>query len=158
MRIALMELEKLSQTEDATKFPMIISTYSVLLMGMESLEYHTSKLPYHMHYDRPHPAWEPQTRNLGYMDNHCLIGFYKATKCCARLETLGTASGGFGGNEFIAGVSCDTETAEFLFCLHCTILAARPYLIKKRQTVVVSGTDMTAFFDRLLSRMYLSEP
>jgi hypothetical protein len=160
MRNVLMELERLSPTENATKFPIIISTFSVLLMAMESLQYHVSMLPYHTHHDGlpPHPAavWEPQSRNLDEMDkSDILIRFYKATNCHAQLKGLGTAAEGSKTHKFMTDVSWDLETTMFLFSFHQAILVARSYLINKRQISVVSGTDMTAFFDRLLSKMYL---
>jgi len=153
----LKALEILSPTDNPSKFPIIICTFSVLMMAMESLQFHVAKLPYHTHHDSPPPdlaLLEPPTRDLDEMDkSDVLIRFYKATNCHARLNKLGT---GGQASEVLAGLSCDAETRNILSSLHCAILSARPYLIAKRHNSLVLGTDMTAFFDRLLSKMYLT--
>jgi hypothetical protein len=162
MRQVLMELEILSPTDDSSKFPMIISSFSILMMAMESLQYHVTKLPYHTYHDGPTPdlaVWEPQTRDLDEIDkSDVLIRFYKATNCYARLRKLGMPEMFPGSNEFLDDAPGDAESKRVLISLHCAILMARPYLEAKRQRSVVPGTDMTAFFDRLLAKMFLIDP
>jgi len=162
MREVLMELEILSPTNDSSKFPMIISSFSILMMAMESLQYHVTKLPYHTYHDVPAPdlaVWEPPKRDLDEIDkSDVLIRFYKATNCHARLGKLGMPERYPGSNEFLDNAPCDAESKRVLIALHLAILTARPYLEAKSQRSVVPGTDMTAFFDRLLAKLFLIDP
>jgi hypothetical protein len=159
MRQVLMELEILSPTDDSSKFPMIISSFSILMMAMESLQYHVTKLPYHTYHDGPAPdlaVWEPPTRDLDEMDkSEVLIRFYKATMCHSRLSSLGIPGRYPSSNEFLGNVQCNEESRKVLINLHHAIRLSRPYLEVKRQRAVVPGTDMAGFFDRLLAKMFL---
>jgi hypothetical protein len=139
---------------------MIVGTFSVLMMAMESLQYHVTKLPYHTHLDGPAPdlaEWEPQSRDLDDMDkSEVLIRFYKATKCHDRLSKLGSPPRHQGSDGFFLDyVPCDAETKKALTSMHEALVDARPYLVAKSRRSVFPGTDMTAFFDRLLAKMFI---
>jgi hypothetical protein len=117
MLSVLNELKALSQVSDHAKIPVVISSFSVLGMTLESLQYHVSKLAYHSPHDTPSEAF-------------------------AALQ---------GGNEPIA-----REFAiKFMDCIHNAVDSPREYLYGRAELDTAGYHDMTAFFDRLLARMYL---
>jgi hypothetical protein len=181
MTSVLKELEALSQVTDPQKFPVIVGTFSVLAMVLESLQYHVAKLPYHCHNDNPttvsthlHGLGEPSTRDLADPGADILLRFYKATACYQKLGELGTGAksdlkfslsslfaprGGQSSHGARSGsVRRGKEPAAFLNGLHNAVAESRDYLAHKATLIVAPYHDLTAFFDRLLARMYIPDP
>jgi hypothetical protein len=155
MREILTELEILSPSKDIFKYPVIVGTFSVLLMAMESLQYHFAKIPFHASHDNPSKLQpsdkEPTIRNLDEFDGaDVLLRFYKATRCHAELGTISSRSP-FPTYVTNPGV----DTIGFLDNLKKMTIEIRPYLQDLAQSKTVARNDLSRFFDRLLARMYL---
>jgi hypothetical protein len=157
MRGALTELEILSQSRDVSKFPMIVSTFSVLLMAMESLQYHFCKIPYHTHHDNPGQIKEqerdPKTRNLDELHGaDVLLRFYKATNCHALIGKICSESA-----LPAAVTTLEADPTGFLSDLKASVMQSESYLRVRLDTLIVPRADMGSIFDRLLAKMYLME-
>jgi hypothetical protein len=162
MREVLQQLEILSPTRDCTRFPILFSTFSVLFMAVETLQYHLAKQPYHTHYDEPSHAAAATagctpfaTRNLDEWEGaEILRNFYKATfpVCNSQARKLGD---GMPLPESWTTNSSEPETRHFFKTLNGAIDEARAYLIDKREVSVVPANDMSCFFDHLLAKFYL---
>jgi hypothetical protein len=155
MREILTQLEILSPSKDIFKFPIIVSTFSVLLMAMESLQYHFAKIPFHASHDNPSKLQrsekEPTIRNLDELDGaDVLLRFYKATKCHEELGTICSPSS-FPSYVINPGV----DTIGFLDNLKSMTTGIKPYLTDLADSKTVARNDLSRFFDRLLARMYL---
>jgi hypothetical protein len=191
MGSVLKELEALSQIADHSRFPIIIGSFSVLAMTLESLQYHVSKLAYHAPHDTPSEAnaaleggQEPMERELIDPGHGILLRFYTATACHAKLGHLGngaksdltfslkslfaapptagnrsrtnsTSSNGSGGRRSRTNAIKDDLAVKFMDGIHNAVARSKEYLYDRAQLDSAAYHDMTAFFDRLLARMYL---
>jgi hypothetical protein len=174
MSDVLKQLEKLSSLPDPAHFPMVIATFSVLFMSLESLQYHFAKVAFHSHVDSPTQSRDttPPTRNMADFDGaDILLRFYRSTSCHEQLKTLvdlppalnlsnGTRfrsrsrSNSSSYARFCPAAENHGATA-FLADLVRALRAAGPYLEQKdAMNPVVPSSDMSCFFDRLLAKMY----
>jgi hypothetical protein len=157
MREVLTQLEILSPNQDKARFPTVLSTFSILMMTMESLQYHFSKLPYHGHHDTPQqvndPDHEPATRDLEEIDGaDILLRFYKATACNAQLRKIG-ADGSL-PTELIV---MDADPFGVLTDIKLAVMSAKSYLEDRLHRKSVPHADLSSFFDRLLAKLYLMD-
>jgi hypothetical protein len=178
MSDVLKQLEKLSSLQDPAHFPMVIATFSVLFMALESLQYHFAKIAFHSHSDSPNNIHDdiPPTRNLTEFDrSDILLRFYRSTTCHAQLKTLVNLPaspqlpGSFhrsrtgSSSSSWSGAGCPAANnhgaTEFLASFGQALRSAAPYIAEKNNMgPVVQSTDMSCFFDRLLSKMYSLPP
>jgi hypothetical protein len=160
MREVLQQLEILSPTR--ARFPILFSTFSVLFMAVESLQYHLAKQPYHAHYDEPSHTTHSAagctpfaTRNLDEWEGaEILRNFYKSTfpVCNSQARKLGD---GMPLPESWTTNSSESETRDFFRTLNGAIDVARLYLLGKSERSVVPASGMSCFFDHLLAKFYL---
>ena len=158
MRTVLTELEILSPSKDVMQFPMLVSTFSVLLMAMESLQYHFCKIPYHTYHDNGGQMQdqnrEPITRSLDDLHGaDILLRFYKATNCHAQIGQIGAES-----LIFPSAISVETDPTGFLRDIKASVLQAKPYLQERLKRQAARKADMSNIFDRLLAKLYLMDP
>jgi hypothetical protein len=155
MREILTELEVLSPSKDIFKYPIIVATFSTLLMSMESLQYHYAKVPFHAAHDTPSKLQrtenEPTIRNLDEFDGaNALLRFYKATRCHADLGTIASSKK---YPDYVTNPGVDLN--RFLSNLKNNTVGIQPYLQDLARSSTVARGDLSRFFDRLLARMYL---
>jgi hypothetical protein len=159
MRQVLTELEILSPTQDCSRFPMVVSTFSILFMVMESLQYHLAKLPYHTYYDNPQTIQnlardQSTTRNMDELDGaDILLRFYKATACHAQLKRLADPI-----PLHPSLTSFELDPTGFLPELKSAVEKASGYLNERLKIKTVPKADISGFFDRLLAKMYTLGP
>jgi hypothetical protein len=159
MRQVLTELEILSPSQNRSHFPMVVGTFSVLFMTMESLQHHLAKLPYHTHHDNPQPLRDLEqdpsmTRNMDELDGaDILLRFYKATACHAQLKRIADL------NPLPSSLTAfDVDPTGFLTDLKRAVESARDYLDERLRIKTVPMADTSGFFDRLLAKMYMLGP
>jgi hypothetical protein len=159
MRQVLTKLEILSPTQDRSHFPMVVSTFSILFMAMESLQHHLAKLPYHTYQDNPQsvPNLERDrsaTRNMDELDGaDILLRFYKATTCHAQLKRLTDPI-----PLHSSLTSFELDPTGFLPELKSAVEKASGYLDERLKIKTVPKADISGFFDRLLAKMYTLDP
>jgi hypothetical protein len=161
MREVLTQLEVLSPTRDCSRFPVILSTFSVLFMAVESLQYHVAKESYHSYYDYPHDqsggSISPTTRDLDEWEGaETLRKFYKATFPVCHGQ-LGKLAQGVPLPLSWTSNGSEKQSNDFFETLNKAIGDAREYLVEKSELTIVPASDMTCFFDRLLAKFYLME-
>jgi hypothetical protein len=148
MRDVLTQLEVLSPSRQCKDFPMILSTFSVLFMAVESLQYHIAKESFHSHYnDAEKPKQTSVMRNLDeWRGQAALLQFYRSTfqGCHDDLHSK-------------AESAASPELVKFFEDFTQAIDEARPYLERKSKVTQAHVDDMSAFFDRLLAKMYVTE-
>jgi hypothetical protein len=161
MREVLTQLEILSPSGDCSRFPVILSTFSVLFMAVESLQYHVAKESYHSHYDYPHnrsvDSCSPTSRDLDEWEGaETLRKFYKATfpVCHSQFAQLGR---GVPVPFSWTNNGLERDSLDFFNTLIDAIEVAREYLIERSEVSTAPVDDMSCFFDRLLAKFYLME-
>jgi len=171
MRDVLKRIEDLSLTpENCQYFPVVLSTFAVLFMAMESIQYHAAKESYHALYDSDAVrAGERQqalaneeegVKNLlkfyadCFGDYHAKLHDHSASTFQHFTTTTATKSASGGDSE-------RDRTIAYLRELKGAVDRARKYLIAKRDSTVaitrenVGKGDMSAYFDRLLAKLFL---
>jgi len=158
MKKVLWHIEEISFSSDCKLFPIVLSTYAVLFMAIESIQYHAAKESYHASYDKD----SDRENEKAYLDENDkegvqnLLNFYKVCfgECHAKLH-----DGIVGFQHFAAITSSNSrdpeKTVTYLRTLKDTIDKAKPYLMRKRNTTLESKDDMSCFFDRLLAKLFL---
>ncbi|KAF1949367.1 hypothetical protein CC80DRAFT_520587 [Byssothecium circinans] len=156
MKEVLSSLEHLFLNREPHEWPIALATLLVVLITVESIQYHAAKLPYHQSYDAG-PSQSRQENDSKGDDEEVkkLLAFYSAcfSSCHARLKPdwKGDAaqSRGMGG----AGISPEDK---FVDNVREAIVRAEDeqggYLVKKADGERV-GDDMAFFFDRLAARV-----
>lgn len=158
MKVVLSFLEKHSSGDDYKRFPIILSTFAVLFMAIESIQYHAAKESYHASIDSDEDR-ETERTYLDANENEGvenLLNFYKACfgECHAKLHD------GIAGFQYFAAASSSNAresetTVTYLKTLKAAIDKARPYLNQKRKATAESKDDMSFYFDRLLAKLFL---
>ena len=158
MKEVLTHLEEISFNWDCKLFPIVLSTFAVLFMAIESIQYHAAKESYHASYD----SESDRESEKVYLDENDkegvenLLRFYKACfgECHAKLH-----DGIVGFQHFAAAASSNARdpetTVAYLKALKGAIDKAKPYLTMKKNATLESKDDMTFFFDRLLAKLFL---
>jgi hypothetical protein len=158
MNEVLAHLGKISFSSDCKLFSVVLSTYAVLFMAIESIQYHAAKESYHASYDNESDRLSEKIildeNDKEGVEN--LLNFYKACfgECHAKLH-----DGIVGFQHFASsalGNARDPEkTIAYLKKLKSAIDKAKPYLVRKKNATLESKDDMSFFFDRLLAKLFL---
>ena len=158
MRSVLAQLQTLSLSTDCKNFPIIVATFAVFWMTVESIQYHAARVPYHAHYDmhgdghssRPVPPPVPSDTH----ELEQLLQFYHACMggCHAKLYSDVASFGSFAK---LSGGSPEFAKASkvFLTSLHGALINAKGYLDQKTKAQPTES-DMNCFFDRRLARFF----
>lgn len=145
----LERLYRVTLSQDCRWWPVVLSTFGVLLMVIETMQYHTAKVGFHADHDGnvqnspafayPHscrPLDEEAVKRLLHLYRHCYGG------CHSRLldPSAAVPQDGFG---------------DFFIALRSAVSRASTYL-HHRSTIDLSQiNDMSLFFDRLLPQLLL---
>ncbi|KAF2842764.1 hypothetical protein M501DRAFT_993526 [Patellaria atrata CBS 101060] len=156
MRDILSNLERLSLSRNCSQWPIVLSAFALVLMTIESVQYHAARVPYHCLYDGNAPSASEysnvkrQAAVLEAVDEagvDTLLNFYKLCygECHARL-TEDAVEMEFErpdpGHRFVASLKRDMQACGAYF--------------EERAKVKVGGLeDMDLFFDRLVARLLL---
>jgi hypothetical protein len=172
MRNVLKELQNLSLSKDCKNFPIILATFTVFWMTVESIEYHAKKVNFHAKWDNCGHDNPPSSASSSCSDTdagdldistlHYLLKFYQDSMggCHAQLWS---APGSF--KKFATAANGSKEVTEssqqFLTKVNSALVRARSYLEMKRDGVAKDSeregtkSDMTCFFDRRLAKFFL---
>jgi hypothetical protein len=145
MKELLSSLEVLFVKRDSREWPVSLATLLVVLMTVESIQYHAAKIPYHDSYGTSVSHTKQENDNI--MDDEgvkSLLNFYSACfpGCHARLSADWHGEGEFG----------ITPEDKFVQSVRDAIKTATPYL-ESKATAERIGDDMGFFFDRLAARL-----
>jgi len=158
MREVLLSLEQLFLNRECYQYPVALATLLVVLMTIESIQYHATKLPYH---DSQETAMQrsvsKQARHFRGDDDgiHSLLAFYIACYpgCHAKLSpewrdtpNLVMRTRVLRTEEMILG-------DKFVENVRGAIKNATISYLEERATAVREGEDMGFFFDRLAARL-----
>ncbi|OCL11571.1 hypothetical protein AOQ84DRAFT_185372 [Glonium stellatum] len=152
MRDVLARLERLALSRQCAQWPVIVSSLAVLLMTVESIQYHAAKVGYHASSFDAQPAHQlierAKCQALDEQGVDALLGFYRACYggCHARLSEDGADEA-----ESIGGGG---PGVKFVDALRAAIKGAGPYLEERRSVSVEKLEDMNCFFDRLLAKLF----
>ncbi|ORY11230.1 hypothetical protein BCR34DRAFT_484517 [Clohesyomyces aquaticus] len=167
MKDVLSGLEQLLLNRECGDWPIALALLIVVLMIIESIQYHAAKLPYHNIYDHstttpPNLATSPKTeeheRKVDEQGIKSLFAFYSAcfSGCHARLRPdwegeAGSADPGAGQKDQAGGLSCEDKFVESVR-EEIKKASAVGYLGGKANGEREEG-DMGFFFDRLVARL-----
>jgi hypothetical protein len=157
MKEVLSKLEIECLNKNCSKFPLIICTFMVLMMSIESIQHKTHKDTFHSAQDGVLASNGSTGDDIDGMVD--LLEFYK--NCFAGCHRDRLLSGAdierywtnprSAGPSFIAGQQVLAE-------LRNGIQQARFYLTERsKESLNTSGGDITVFFDRLVARLLLLE-
>jgi hypothetical protein len=142
LKQVLSSLEHLLLNQACHEWPHTLAILIVVLMAVESIQYHASKLPYHHALDTAAPATR-DTRNTDQQGVDALLRMYQScfSGCHARLQP------GFSGP--------DTNKTEDVFVegVKVAVQKAGMEYLEQRAGEEKRGDDMRWFFDRLVARL-----
>ncbi|KAJ9668803.1 hypothetical protein H2201_001049 [Coniosporium apollinis] len=157
MSEVLSRLEVLFLDQDCVEWPIVISTVGVLLMTIESVQYHSSRVGYHS--SPVSTSGELQKTQCQMMDEQAiviLLNFYGMSypichtqlqegSCGSSVATSSTASNANPSIAFVSGV-------------RRAISDARQYLQHRLQMPAAKAGDIAYCFDHWLAKLFLSRP
>lgn len=153
MKSALRGLEKLALSRVCSQWPTIVSVTAVLLMAIESIQYHSLKTPYHASLT-PGGQAEKNRTICATMDTtgvEALLNFYRVCygSCHSRLsdspaESLGVFNDNGVQDRFTRGLKSSVDDA-------------KDYLERKSTADPLGSEDMSVLFDRLLAKLFLAQ-
>ncbi|KAF3006012.1 hypothetical protein E8E13_010578 [Curvularia kusanoi] len=155
MREVLSVLEPVLFSRNENNWPVALATLTVILMTVESIQYHAAKLPYHDAYGPARPENSADSFEADDSAVETILTSYKAcfSACHTRLQPdwkgdLGPVSGKSSpADEFVKSVREAVGKGDVE-----SYLAGK--LHEKRH---VDDDDMDFFFDRLVARLLLLE-
>jgi hypothetical protein len=153
MRDVLSQLERLALSRRCADWPLILATSVVLLMSIESIQYHAAKMPYHSSFDtNPTPLHErTKCQDMDEQGVKALLNFYTACYggCHARLREDWNGEGSDAHNM--------KPEDRFVNSMRAAIRNSNSggYLKDKEKVGLEKVTDMNCFFDRLLAKLLL---
>jgi hypothetical protein len=146
------ELQLLALSQDCSQWPVVLSIFAVLLMAMETIEYHVGKVGCHAEYDgnvENSPAFLHHTmcQVLDEEGVDKLLHFYRMCygKCHARLLDANASHSG-------------DSTGIFLDSMREEVSNASAYLHERSKLSVGEMDSLSCFFDRLLGKLFLLPP
>lgn len=169
MKDVLSRLELLSLSRDNCQhFPIILSTFAVLFMAVETIQYHAAKESYHASYDTEAERTCEKIHVLANEEEGVenLLNFYNACfgNCHANLHDRSAA----GFSHFAAAAARTNggagegereRTVSYLKTIKKAVDRARHYLVRKKDRGCVGDGlgkgDMSVYFDRLLAKLFL---
>ncbi len=137
--------------QNCDRWPLVISTFAVLLMVIETMQYHSAKVGFHAGYDgriedSPAHAYPATCRALDEEAVNRLLHLYRICygDCHARLmnERAPLPQDGSG---------------DFLKTMRNAVGNASTYLDRRSTLTLSQINDMSFFFDRLLAKLFLSQ-
>ena len=151
----LNQLEERSLTRDCSWWPVIVSTFAVILMASESMQYHAAIPGYHANLDGSVQAGSsrlpPAQGVQKFPDDSAidsLLNFYRNcySDCHARLrhDSLNPH------NPVV-----ERPVSNFIRSLRLITEGAAEYLEEKGRTPVMIGSDVSCYFDRSLAKLFL---
>lgn len=167
MKDVLARLEALAG-ESAQHFPVILSTFAVLFMAVETIQYHAAKESYHASYDSESIRNREKIHVLANEEEGVenLLNFYSACfgNCHANLHERSASGFQRFANDAAKtgnGFESDKErTVAYLKTIKAAIDRARFYLVAKKDGVGeqqgLGKGDMSVYFDRLLAKLFLT--
>jgi hypothetical protein len=168
MKDVLKQLEYHCLSRICSHFPLVISTFAVVFMAVESGQYHAAKDPFHSSYDGPHfAARKVNTTNEGnqapFEENasiEALLNFYKVCFSGCHSDNLLSVPSSLPKESPDAAYNPSSASTKFVNGLKFAVEHVRAYLIERKAvTISANGAvDVTDFFDRLLARLFLLEP
>ncbi|KAF1815832.1 hypothetical protein P152DRAFT_455546 [Eremomyces bilateralis CBS 781.70] len=164
MDTTLKKMEPHLYSRDCEEWPLVLATFMVLLMTIESIQYHAAKEAYHALFDRISadpgaPAFSahtgPHSSKIDDKTAVCLLEQYSKCfqKCHKKLtmtapKTLASPSS--------VGSRADQEACDrFIDDLRSTIERCNPYLEQRCELKVDRADNMSFFFDRLVAKLLL---
>jgi hypothetical protein len=147
MKEVLTSLELHCLDKSCAHFPLVICTFAVLFMSVESIHYHAARDSYHANHNATHRDYssalaiatpEAFEKSTGVKE---LLSFYRA--CFSKCHS-----------ERLSGTA-ETSSVPVVESLRSAVESARTYLEQRsRDSVAIEG-NITIFFDRLLARLFL---
>ena len=154
MKEVLLTLERILSSRDGEHWPLALATLIVVLMTVESIQYHAAKLPYHDAYDSHHL---PNNIDSFESDDGAIttvLAFYKTcfSACHTRLQPEWEG-------ELDTATSRSSPSDRFVKSVREAIKNANSedYLERKVCEKRMNEEDMGFFFDRLIARLLLLE-
>ncbi|KAF2645924.1 hypothetical protein P280DRAFT_513799 [Massarina eburnea CBS 473.64] len=152
LREVLHSLEQLFLNRDSNDWPIALATLLVVLITVESIQYHSAKLPYHHSYDAGTSQSRQESDSRADDEGvKTLLAFYAAC--------FSACHGGLGAGRNVEGRGGDgglgmSAEDRFVESLREAVVKASPggYLERKAEARRV-GDDMAFFFDRLAARL-----
>lgn len=150
MKSVLSSLEQLLLNRSCDDWAISLAVMIVVLMTIESIQYHAAKLPYHNIFDTPNKSSEDSLAALEDEATRTLLSFYSAcfAGCHARLrpdwegEASTAAKGSRPEDVFVESVRESMRRA-----------SGAGYLARKVKDKRDGEGDMEYFFDRLVAKM-----
>jgi hypothetical protein len=166
MNNVLSSLEQLLLNQECGDWPIALALLLVILMTIESIQYHAAKVAYHHAFESTGAKEADDDHTLDDQDIQILLNFYAAcfSSCHARLspeweDESTTAPGlGMGPNIGMSNPSSKSPEDKFIEGVREAVKRASPetYLTRKASAKRVAG-DMGFFFDRLVARLLVLE-
>ena len=148
MREVLSSLEHILLRREIHEWPVAVATLIVVLMTIESIQYHAAKLPYHHCHDSPMArSHSKQERDFTADDDGVrqLLEFYSAcfSGCHARL------SPDWKGDPEAGSLPPEDK---FIESVREAVRSASPEYLAGKAAEERTDEDMSYFFDRLVAR------
>ena len=148
----LQKLEVLSLTQDCSIWHIVFSTFAVLLMAIETIQYQDARIGFHADLDggaisSPAFGYSARSQVLEQEGVNVLLHFYRVCygRCNSRLDdTSSPAPTG--------------DSGDFLAKLRESFSKIRPYLDQRSKIELKGICDMSYFFDRLVAKLLLTKP
>ena len=154
MKEVLLTLERILLSRDSEHWPLALATLIVVLMTVESIQYHAAKLPYHDAYDSHHLPSAVDSFESDESAIATVLAFYKTcfSACHTRLQP------GWEG-ELDTAAARSSPSDRFVKSVREAMKNANSedYLERKACERRLDEEDMGFFFDRLVVRLLLSE-
>ncbi|KAJ4344662.1 uncharacterized protein N0V89_012406 [Didymosphaeria variabile] len=158
MREILLSLEQLLLNREFHEWSVAVATLIVVLITVESIQYHSAKLPYHHSHDTPMVrSQSKQERDFRGDEEGVrqLLEFYSAcfSGCHARLspDWRGDPEAGLRPRNS-KSTSLPPED-KFIENIREAVRTATPEYLEAKASEERAGEDMSYFFDRLAARL-----
>jgi hypothetical protein len=157
MKDVLNELEFHCLSRKCGHFPLVVATFAVVFMAVESCQYHDAKDAFHAGFDHHVPSPSGPSVNVPALEESegadALLKFYKACFAGCHRDTLLSVS----QNAVSSSTASSTSGMNFVAGLKAAVEGVKLYLMEKSKVSVPAkgAADMTIFFDRLLAKLFL---
>ena len=148
----LIELETLTLKQDCSEWHIVFSTFAVLLMTVELVQYQDARIGFHAALDGNllhSPAFNffERSQEVDKKGVDSLLHFFRVCfgRCNSRIQ-----------DEF--SPVPPGQAGQFLAKIREIYNRMQPYLKKRSASEVGNGQDMSHLLDRLVSRMFLIRP
>lgn len=158
MREILLSLEQLFLRREDQEWPIAVATLLVILMTVESIQYHAAKLPYHHAQDMTKAPSQPRRDHDFQGDDYGvqqLLDFYSAcyAGCHARLHPDWQGDGSILPQAANSKAERIAPEDKFIESIRNAIREATPAYLSAKATADRIEGDMSYYFDRLAARL-----